>query len=55
MEITKELLQKKADATKANMDGFLQGYFACLNEFAKEIEAQADPINQTNVKPAESK
>jgi hypothetical protein len=38
MEITKEMLQKKADAVKTNMDGFLQGYMSALADLAKDVE-----------------
>ena len=38
MEITKEMLQKKVEAVRTNMDGFLQGYISALADLSKDIE-----------------
>jgi hypothetical protein len=40
MEITKELLQSKADAVKTNMDAFLRGYLSCLGDLLKDLETE---------------
>lgn len=40
MQITKELLQSKADAVKKNMDGFLQGYLTALGDVLKDLEIE---------------